>query len=372
MSEWGCRVLTAMVLMSCQSTSRAPATEHPAAVSGRSGAFGWSLVAEPSTGRHVVTLAYDDPKDSRRSLQARVCPEAGANLFSLALGGMELLQQPAEFKDLPEGGAGTPILYPTPNRIRDGRFTFEGREFRFGDDAAHFIHGLVRKRPWSCDPPMFWDGALPAGRRVTHVAFESRIRFEPETPQFERFPIRHTLTVRFSLHRESLWITFGVHNEDRARLPFGFAIHPYFRLLGAREQTFLHVPAQARMEATPDLLPTGVLCPLDGSPFDLRRARPLSELALDDVYWGMSAEAPASFEARDAGVRVVLKAGEPFTHLVVFTPRDKPYFCVENQTCSTDAHNLHAKGFGKEAHLLVVEPGQTTIGAVSIRPSWIR
>lgn len=360
-----------MAIASCQAPGITP-TSSPVGAGARLGPFRWSVETEPDTGWHVVSLACENDAEPRKRLRARICPEAGANLFSLSLGGVELLHQPATLRRLLEGGSGCPILYPTPNRVRDGRFVFEGREFRFGEPGAHFIHGLVRKEPWNYETPVFWDARLPAQGRATHVAFEAWIEFEPGSPRFERFPIRHSLRVRFSLHPESLWITFGVHNADSARLPFGFAVHPYFRVLGAREQTFLQVPAQAHMESTSDLLPTGVLQPLDGSPYDVRSPRSLAGLALDDVYWGMAPQGPAGFEARDAGVRVALKAGAEFTHLVVYTPAGKPYFCMENQTCSTDAHNLHAQGRSKEAHVLVAEPGQDVVGALSLRPAWIK
>jgi aldose 1-epimerase len=39
-------------------------------------------------------------------------------------------------------------------------------------------------------------------------------------------------------------------------------------------------------------------------------------------------------------------------------------FCIENQTCSTDAHNLHARGFTREAHLLVLAPGKIARGSL--------
>ena len=54
---------------------------------------------------------------------------------------------------------------------------------------------------------------------------------------------------------------------------------------------------------------------------------------------------------------LTLEASELFTHSVVYTPAGQPFFCVENQSCSTDAHNLYARGLEKEAHLTVLPPG---------------
>ena len=175
--------------------------------------------------------------------------------------------------------------------------------------------------------------------------------------------------MRFRLSAEGLRAEFTIENQDKLTLPFGLGVHPYFAILGAGEQTFVRVEAEKKMEATADLLPTGVLLSLDGAPFDLRQPRPLSELALDDVYWGMKPGKAAGYEARDVGVKLDLRASDDFTHMVVYTPKGRPFFCLENQTSSTDAHNLHARGLEAESHLLVVQPGGRWTGWVEFRPS---
>ena len=64
------------------------------------------------------------------------------------------------------------------------------------------------------------------------------------------------------------------------------------------------------------------------------------------------------------GLKVYMDSTDEFTHMQVFTPKGKPFFCVEKQTCSTDAPNLHARGFAEEAHLLTVKPGEVQEGQV--------
>jgi aldose 1-epimerase len=330
------------------------------------GAFGWKAEKDAASGWTIVSLRFDDAKDATRSQCVRICPEAGANLFSYVFGGTELLQVPKEIKALRGGGSGTPILYPTPNRVRNGRFAFEGREFKFSDTGKTTIHGLVLKLPWQSDPPVFAEGAEPG------VSVTTFLDFDAGSAHFDRFPVKHRLEVTYALTARGVRVRFTVANRDTQKLPFGFALHPYFRISGAREKTVLRVPALKKMEATPDLLPTGRLLDLDGAPFDLREGRALSDLALDDVYWGLTPDRVPGYVASDTGLRVDLPASGHFTHMVVYTPKGQPFFCMENQTCSTDAHNLHAQGLPAESHLLVVEPGASMSGWVEIRPAWSR
>jgi aldose 1-epimerase len=50
---------------------------------------------------------------------------------------------------------------------------------------------------------------------------------------------------------------------------------------------------------------------------------------------------------------------------VLYTPRGERYFCLENQTCSTDAHNLFDRGFEGESGLKSVAPDGVHDGSVS-------
>jgi galactose mutarotase-like enzyme len=49
--------------------------------------------------------------------------------------------------------------------------------------------------------------------------------------------------------------------------------------------------------------------------------------------------------------------------MVVYTGH-KNAVCIENQTCSTDAHNLWDKKLRKESHLIVTPTGQSHTGHV--------
>jgi aldose 1-epimerase len=324
--------------------------------------FTASTERDPSTGWTVVRLAYRDAARPDRSIEAAIIPEAGSNCFSLKSGGTELLRQPPKLADLPGFGYGNPVLYPTPNRIRKGTFTWKGETFRFNDPGkeGNFIHGLVGRERW----------ALAGQPKATVECAEARtvLAVEPGGAVHRKFPFRHEVSLTFRLERDGLRIAFKVENREESReLPFGFAFHPYFNYLGPREEMLFSVPAEMHMEATPDLLPTGRLEPLDGTRFDLRKPAVPALVGLDDVYWGLQQGKPAWFASKSAGIKVLLEGSAEFTHMVVYTPKGAPFFCMENQTCSTDAHNLHAKGLEKEAHLLVVRPGGSAGGSVTYR-----
>ncbi len=309
---------------------------------------------DPGSGQPVVVLE----RQGGKSLVARIAPHAGANLYSLVYDGTELLRVPPSLNELPGYRYGTPVLYPAPNRIAGGKFSYGGREFDFGiNEKDRFLHALVHSVAWQFDQPT----ADSSG-----ATLHTWIDFAPGTGLYRLFGFDHRFHLIFTVDAEGARFTYRVENRDQQTLPFGFALHPYFIYQGDPASAFLKVPAQAHMEAV-DLMPTGQLEPLDGSQYDLREFSQVDKLVLDEVYYGMAPEQPAVIEYRQAKLRIELPATPEFTHMVVYAQPENPFFCVENQTCSTDAHNLHAQGMRDVAHLLEVGPGQSMEGWVLLR-----
>jgi aldose 1-epimerase len=307
------------------------------------------------TGWNVARLTCHDDAGGPGLTQIEIAPEEGCNLLSFRVDEQDYIVALGEGQRL----LGTPILYPMPNRVRDGCFTFGGRRFAFQpNNGPNYIHGLVRDKTWDIDDPVL-------GQQ--QASLTARYRMAPGEPAYERFPIRNTLEVTFVLRPGTLSYRFVVRNDDaESALPFGLAIHPYFPIIGERADVRLWVPARAHMAAE-DLLPTGELEPLDGSPYDLRRPRSLEGLDIDDVYWGLTPSRPQVIYYDRIGKMLTLEASELFTHSVVYTPAGQPFFCVENQSCSTDAHNLHAQGLEEAAHLTILPPGRSLSARIDLR-----
>jgi galactose mutarotase-like enzyme len=70
---------------------------------------------------------------------------------------------------------------------------------------------------------------------------------------------------------------------------------------------------------------------------------------------------------REPGVQFEIAASKDFGHTVLWAPPTRELFAVENQTSSTDAHNLANKGFAKESGLLELAAGAKWSGSVSYK-----
>ena len=293
---------------------------------------------------------------SRGSLEAWIVPSHGSNLVRFTVAGRAVIDfDPALLAR--HDYTGTPVLYPTPNRVRDGVFRWKGRDYRQLKGGTLVVeHGLAHSEPWQCGEPVI---------ETDGVRLETWLDFRPGAAVFEAFPFPHRLGLEFRVGARGLTVTYTIRNQGESELPFGFGLHPYFQKLAGEEGTFVCLPADSVMEATADLLPTGRLVPVEGTPYDLRRPMAVGNLDLDHVFTGILAGEHARIEYRRLGLTVRLEATPDFSHLVLYTPRGEGFFCLENQTCSTDAHNLYDRGFARESGLKTVPPGQTRQGSVS-------
>ena len=313
--------------------------------------YAYTVNTEPATGWHIVTLTAEHPGDPDRSLAVSITPEGGNNMYSFTVGGRELLVGPESFETFFERILGNPILYPTPNRVRDAVYEFMGETYTMsfpGEKQSHWIHGLVRDdTAWVFDEPSVTGEG---------VYFTARYVMNEDNPRFHAYPFPNVLTVTYRMMADRVRIYYEVENTGDGPLGFGFALHPYFQVHGGKESTLIQVAAPTHMIATDDHLPTGGTEPVDGTPFDLREPCKLSDLKLDDVYLGVGPDTPIRFTFESLGLGLRLVPTADFTHVVVYTP-NRDFFCIENQTCSTDAHNLYGRGLVDESHLQIVEPG---------------
>jgi aldose 1-epimerase len=91
----------------------------------------------------------------------------------------------------------------------------------------------------------------------------------------------------------------------------------------------------------------------------------LGALDLDHVFTGVPEGNCAQIYYDSLQMQVRLVATRDFSHMVLYSPRGENYFCLENQTCSTDAHNLADRNFLMESGLKFVPPGKNYTGSVS-------
>lgn len=235
-------------------------------------------------------------------------------------------------------------LVPFSNRIRNGRFHFQGRDVRLPPNfppEPHAIHG----HGWQAS----WD--------VVEVADDRAVISYRHPP--DEWPYPYTARQDFLLVGDSLRVTLSVSNDGAHPMPAGFGLHPYFV---RTPQTRITAAVDAVWLSDDDAMPTR-LVPL---PDDRRLDRGIDpdEVPLDHNFVGW--DGTSVVEWLDRGGRLTMTARGPFGVLVVYTPSGEEFACVEPVTNVIDAFNQarHRSDTG----MLVLGPGEEAQGTVTFTP----
>ena len=284
----------------------------------------------------------------RHGDQRTVLVEVGGGIREYSVGDRVVLDG-YPVGEMADGGRGQPLL-PWPNRIRDGRYHFNGSDLQLPiNEAEHSnaIHGLTR---WSN-----WTATEVSDKRVTLMLLVY--------PQ-PGYPFSLLLAIEYELGGDGLTVTTRAVNVGTEPLPFGAGYHPYLAPAGSLDETELLVPAARRLQFDERQLPTGALADVAGTAYDFRSPRALGDLRIDACFTGLDREGGT---ARVRAGRTTLWMDSSFTHLMVFTgdtlapERRRRGLAVEPMTCPPDAFNS-----GKDVHVL--QPRESFVARWGISP----
>jgi aldose 1-epimerase len=234
-------------------------------------------------------------------------------------------------------------LVPFSNRIRGGRFRFDGHEVALAlnrPPERHAIHGQGWQAAWT-------------PREVSATTALLEFRHAPDA-----WPWAYRATQRFALSPTGLAVELALHNESDAPMPAGLGWHPYFpRTAG----TTITADVQALWLTDDEVMPTALAPPRPDA--DLSRGIGVDTSALDNCFVGWRRH--AVLEWPEPGMRLVLTAEAPLDFLVVYTPPARPFFCAEPVSHVTDAFNLAATG-RPDVGARSLEPGETLRAVVTL------
>ena len=223
------------------------------------------------TAIEMITLSNDRGVSARvltygATLQSLLAPDCGGRLADVVLGADDL----ASYVDRPNFFGVTVGRYA--NRIAGGSFVLDGTRYQLPtNNGRNSLHGGGR-------------GFDKVAWKVVSLqsAPQPRVVLAHTSPEGESgYPGRLDVTVTYALDAQgALAITFDA-TTDRPTI-LNLTNHAIFNLAGegapggALDQ-LLTVPARAYTPVSADLIPTGELRPVAGTPFDFRTPRRIAQ-----------------------------------------------------------------------------------------------
>jgi aldose 1-epimerase len=299
-----------------------------------------------------------------------VWPSRGFNCLRWQVQGQDLLFSAPDWETNPvPTRSGIPILFPFPNRIHDGQYSFHGKEYQLPKNdstGSNAIHGFSPRKPWR---------VFGYGADTNEAWLHGDFRIKEDAPEATSlWPGDAILSVIYRLSLDRLRIEMKVRNMGNEPFPFGLGLHPYFyfsKAGGDVSRYRLQAPAR-HIWPLQESLPTGQRAAIPDQ-LNWNRPRMIGSTQLDTVYTDLGAiaedpegllhRATLSHEDRPGSLEVWTTVD--FRESVLFTPPHRQAICIEPYTCTTDAVNLHARG--QDAGWREVMPLQVWSGVVELR-----
>ena len=252
-----------------------------------------------------------------------------------------------------DGGRGQPLM-PWPNRLRDGRYEWDGEHHQLPlsePEQANAIHGLVRWRNWH---------ALErAPDRVTLGLTLYPTPGYPFTLEFE---------IEYALAPDGLTVTTRATNAGERASPYGVGFHPYLSAGGPIDAATLMIPARRVLVTDERAIPTGSAEVADG-PLDFRGARELGATVLDHCFTDLDRDDDGRARVTLAGAQrtIALWQDAAYGHVMVYTgdglspEKRRRGVAVEPMSCPPNA-------FASGEALIRLEPGERHTAQWGIEP----
>jgi len=190
-------------------------------------------------------------------------------------------------------------LVPYSNRLGYRRFRWRGKDYATRANVAgspHSLHGLGWQRPWDI-----------VSSSALEVVLELRHEGDAD------WPFAFTARQYLALDAASFSARLQLSNDAEIEQPVGLGWHPYFV---RRSRSRIHIELSHRWDADATLLPTRKVAQ-HGIDSDL------SHLDFDNCFEGWRGP------ARIRDERFSLQLASSLSYLVVYTPSERDYFCVE-------------------------------------------
>ena len=287
--------------------------------------------------------------------QAVVVTEVGAGLRSYLAGTRPVIDGYPEAQSCT--GARGHSLIPWPNRIKAGKYGWDGIEYQLDLTEPAFngaIHGLTRWASWQL---LEHDGA--------HASFGYVLYACPGWPWVLE------CRIDYSLDDTGLTVRTTATNIGAGDCPYGTGAHPYLSVgTPTIDTAHARIPGSLYLPVDAVGIPTGRE-PVDGTRYDLRTEELLGGRKIDVAYTDLDRGPDGRARVRlsaPGGPAVALWADEKYPYLEVFTGDSLPQpgrrrtgLGVEPMTCAPNAFN---SGEG----LLTLEPGQEHSASWGIEP----
>ena len=271
------------------------------------------------------------------------------------------------------------LMAPWAGRIREGRFTYQGRSIHYPSadpNQPHSMHGFTRDNPWQVVAVQLAQGL--ESQALAHL----RYRHSADTA----WPFSFTIDQTIRLSVTGLRIEVSVRNDGQEVMPFGFGHHPFYP---CDAHTYVQAEVGLAWVGDHEVMPIALI--QHEAQEQLAKGLRVQEQVHDTVFvdWQRQAriiwtkqtsvqEVSQQEESQQVGAEwqgveqqersLLMQASCPQDFFVLYTPAKQDWFCAEPFANMTDSFNLRERFERRLIGGQDIAPGETLQSWFSLSP----
>lgn len=162
-------------------------------------------------------FAYLDLKNGKESAKAKISLHEGGRLMELQFNGIYIIKDEpsSKYKDT----FASSILFPFANRIKNGLYSFNGKEYKLNcneNGRNNALHGLVFDKKFEI-----------IDRDLKYNSCAITLLYQ-EKEKSIGFPFLYNIYITYTLKDNNINVSVKIKNTDKNSFPFTLGWHPYF------------------------------------------------------------------------------------------------------------------------------------------------
>ena len=289
-------------------------------------------------GKFEVVKLFNEEKN----IGLEIIPEFGARLNSLkissgSVSGIEVIDGFSSEEDIfNDTYYKSALLFPFPNRLKDGTFIENGVTYSFplNERVRHnAIHGFIADLPFEVEY---------INTTVEHA--EIRLVLNQATP-LKHYPFTFRFSVTYRINSQSDFeVNINIQNTSNTHMPFGLGWHPYFTF-PEWSGVQLKVSEVDQVELNERALPSGNVKSYSA----LSTFREVDGIELDDCFVLKCNDRNIAHLQNGLACLTMWRDVDTIPYLQLYTP-GRNCIAIEPMTCNVDALN-------NKMGMISLEPG---------------
>lgn len=272
----------------------------------------YTLIQKAENGLQFVEIC--NPK---KTSKATLCLDQGGRLSGLEFNGIKVLANldPSTYGK----NYASAILFPFANRIKDGKYTFEGQEYILKCNEAdknNAIHGMVYDKTFSL---VDQDLTSDYGRTTLQYTHDGTT---------QGFPFQFQIQLIYTLTQDTFSLAVEIINQDTKPFPFVLGWHPYFESKNLDESA-LNFQSKTQFSHDRQQIISGSV------PFDIEMSYQLKDAKLDDGYILES----NTVEFFTPNYHLEISSSSTENYLQLYTPDISTVIAIEPMTGANNSFN---------------------------------